>query len=352
MSTQDNNGGAAAQAAAALPPEAVLIQMFFGCFVSQALAVAAKLGIADLLAERPQTIAALAARTGTHERSLYRVLRTLASVGVFRETDERVFDLTPLAEPLRSDAPNSVRNGAIFMGEPWHWRVYGEMLHSVRTGKSAWGRANGAEVFDYFAANPEHGEIFNRAMTDMSAASAAAITEAYDFSGVETLVDVAGGHGVLLASVLRANPALRGVLFDLPHVLEGAPETLERAGVKERVEVAAGDFFSLVPAGADTYMLKHIIHDWDDERAALILNNIRRAMRADGRVLLFEAVVPAGNAPDFGKLMDLEMLVSPGGVERTEREFRELLAQAGLRLTRVVPTRSYLSVVEAIKAGQ
>jgi hypothetical protein len=335
-----------------LPPEVALTQMIFGAFVSQAVSVAAKLGVADLLAEQPQTVAALAAATETHERSLYRVLRTLASVGVFRETDDKVFELTPLAEPLRSDAPNSMRNGAIFMGAEWHWRVYGEMLHSVRTGKSAWSRANGAEVFDYFAAHPEHGEVFNRAMTDMSAVAAAAITEAYDFRGIDTLVDVAGGHGYLLAAALRANPDVRGVLFDLPQVIDGAPATLEREGVTDRVELSSGDFFASVPEGADAYMMKHIIHDWDDERALLILNNIRRAMRDDGRVLICETVVPEGNEPHFGKLMDLEMLVSPGGVERTAREYRDLLAQAGLELKRIIPTRSYLSIVEAIKAGK
>lgn len=335
-----------------LPPEVALTQMLFGAFVSQAVSVAAELGVADLLAEQPQTVAALAAATGTHERSLYRVLRTLASVGVFRETGDKVFELTPLAEPLRSDAPNSMRNGAIFMGAEWHWRVYGEMPHSVRTGKSAWSRANGAEVFDYFAANPEHGEVFNRAMTDMSAAAAAPVTEAYDFTGIDTLVDVAGGHGYLLAAALRADTDARGVLFDLPQVIEGAHATLESEGVTDRVELVSGDFFAAVPEGADAYMMKHIIHDWDDERALLILNNIRRAMRDDGRVLICETVVPEGNEPHFGKLMDLEMLVSPGGVERTAREYRELLAQAGLELKRIIPTQSYLSIVEAVKAGK
>ena len=366
MSTQINNvpvadpvvSGAAARGRQPqgdeqqLPPEAALTQMLFGAFVSQAVSVAAELGVADLLAAGPRAVDALAAATRTHERSLYRVLRTLASVGVFREAGERVFEMTPLAEPLRSDAPNTVRNGAIFMGAEWHWRVYGEMLHSVRTGESAWSRAHGADVFGYFAANPERGEVFNRAMTDMSAAAAAAVTEAYDFGGIGTLVDVAGGHGRLLAAVLRANPGARGVLFDLPQVIAGAPATLEREGVSERVELASGDFFAAVPEGADAYMMKHIIHDWDDERAARILGNVRRAMRDGGRVLLVETVVPEGNEPHFGKLMDLEMLVSPGGVERTEREYRELLARAGLELRRVTPTRSYVSIVEAVKAGE
>ncbi|MCA1814929.1 MAG: acetylserotonin O-methyltransferase [Acidobacteria bacterium] len=349
MSTQENV--AAAAHAEQLPPEAALMQMAFGCFVSQALYVAAKLGVADLVAEQPQHVASLAARTKTHERSLYRVLRALAMVGVFRESDDKVFGQTRLSEALRSDAPNSIRDGLIFVGEEWHWRVYGYLLRSVETGESAWAPAHGESVFDYFAAHPEEGEIFNRAMTGMSRAAVGAVTEAYDFSGVETLADIAGGHGQLLAGILRANPSMRGVLFDQAHVVEGARPLLEAEGVSGRVETVAGDFFASVPAGADAYVLKHIIHDWDDERATKILANIARSMKPGARVLVVDAVIPRGDAPHFGKLLDLEMLVSPGGVERTEDEFRDLLARAGLRLARVVPMRSYLSVVEARKEG-
>jgi hypothetical protein len=333
----------------ALPPEAFLTQVAFGALLSQALYVAAKLSIADLLTDRPQTIDKLAESTGAHERSLYRVLRSLSSIGVFQETEPKVFALTPLAEPLRSDAPNSVRNGVIFMGESWHWNVWGNLLHSVRTGETAWARTHGAEVFDYFATHTEEAEIFNRAMTDMSAVSAPAVVEAYDFSGFRTIADIAGGHGLLLSQILKATPALSGILFDMPQVISGAGTIIEREGVAERVEKVAGDFFRSVPR-ADAYIMKHIIHDWDDERSVKILSNIRRAMTDSGKVLIVEVVVPEGNEPHFSKVMDLEMLASPGGLERTAKEYDALLAEAGLKLTRILPTKSPFSIIEAVKA--
>ena len=352
MSTAVLQGaGATAAREAAGAPEAVLTQLAVGSLVSQAVYVAAKLGVADLLAARPRTAAELAAETGADAPSLYRILRALASVGVFSERDGGTFELTPPAEFLRSDVPGSLRDVAIFMGEEWHWRVWGNTLHSVMTGRAAWEYTHGAEVFPYFQANPRESAIFDRAMTSLSSLSAAAVAEGYDFSGVRELVDVAGGHGRLLASVMRANPEMRGVLFDLPHVIEGAPPNLEAEGVSERCELARGDFFEGVPAGADAYIMKHIIHDWDDERALIILKNIARAMKEGGRVLIVETVIPEGNAPNLGKVLDIEMLVSPGGKERTEKEYKELLARAGLRLTRIVPTKSPYSVVEAVRAS-
>jgi hypothetical protein len=330
-------------------PEQFITQVAFGALMTQALYVVAKLGIADLLAEGPQTVSQLAARTETHERSLYRILRSLSSVGIFQEVEPKVFALTPYAEPLRSDAPGSMRNGAIFMGEAWHWSVWGNLLHSARTGKPAWGHTHGAEVFDYFAVNPEQAEIFNGAMTDMSMGVAPAIVEAYDFSAFKTLADIAGGHGYLLAQILKSNPDVSGVLFDVQPVIEGAGELLEAQGVASRVEKVSGDFFESVPA-ADAYIMKHIIHDWDDERAATLLKNIRAAMNRDARVLIVESVVPEGVGPHYSKLLDLEMLVSPGGVERTPEEYAALLAEAGLRLTRILPTRSPFSIIEAVAA--
>jgi hypothetical protein len=330
------------------PPEAVLTEMVFGALTTQALYVAAKLGIADLLAAGPRPVAELAAETETHERSLYRVLRSLAGMGVFAEVAPKTFGLTPLAERLRTDFPGSMRNGAIFMGEQWHFNVWANMMHSVRTGQPAWGQTHGAEVFDYFAAHPEHAEIFNGAMTDMSVGAAHAVVEAYDFSGFGTLADIAGGHGYLLAQILKANPNISGVLFDVAPVVEGAAALLEREGVASRVERVAGDFFRSVPR-ADAYIIKHIIHDWDDERATLILKNINAAMGPDGRVLIVETIIPEGNGPHYSKILDLEMLVSPGGVERTAEEYAALLADAGLRLSRVVPTRSPFSIIEAVR---
>lgn len=353
MSTQISTAATASTvstaAAQPLPPEAFLTQLAFGAMMTQALYVAARLEVADLLAAKPQNVSELAAATKTHERSLYRLLRSLASVGVFEEIEPKVFANTPYSEPLRKDASNSMRNGAIFMGEEWHWRVWGDMLHSVQTGKPAWGHIHGAEVFDYFAKNLRQAEIFNNAMTDMSVVTAPVVVEAYDFSGIKTLTDIAGGHGYLLAQVLKANPNMKGILFDVPPVIAGAKELLEEEGVAERVEKVSGDFFSSVPKNADTYMMKHIIHDWDDERATKILQNIQQAMNPDGKVLIVEVVVPEGNEPHYSKVLDLEMLVSPGGVERTAAEYRELLAAAGLRLTRIVPTKSPFSVIEAVR---
>ncbi len=333
-----------------LPPEPQMVQTLFACFISQAAYVAAKLGIADLLAEGPKHVAGLATASQTDERSLYRVLRTLAMTGTFRETEPKVFENTPVSETLRSNIPNSLRETAIWLGEEPHWRVYGEMLYSVRTGNPAWKHVHGQDVFPYlFETNRELGGIFNRAMMSFSGTTIPTIVEAYDFSGIGVLADVAGGYGHLLAGVLKEYPQMKGVLFDLPYVLEGASTLLEKEGIADRVELVRGDFFESVPVPADAYMLKHIIHDWYDEQNTTILNNIRASMPDEGKILIIDTVIPEGNEPHFGKIMDLEMLVSPGGVERTESEFRTLLATSGFRLNRIVPTKSIVSIVEAVK---
>lgn len=335
--------------APALPPEAILTNIAFNALTTQALYVAAKIKIADLLSDGEKTTAELAAATETHERALYRVLRSLASMGIFEETAPKTFANTYISELLRSDVPNTMRNGAIFMGEAWHYNVWANMLYSVKTGKPAWGHTHGKEVFDYFPENAEHSEIFNNAMTDMSAATAPVVVEAYDFSGIEKLADIAGGHGFLLSQILKANPEIKGILFDLPHVLAGADEILSRENVADRVEKVSGDFFAEVPS-ADAYIMKHIIHDWDDERSIKILQSIYRAMNPGGKLLIVETVVPEGNEPHYSKLLDLEMLTSPGGIERTAEEYRELLAHAGFALTKIVPTKSPFSIIEAVKA--
>ena len=335
---------------ASAPPEAVLTQIMLGSLASQVLYVPAKLGIADLLAGGPKSVEELATATDTHAPSLYRVLRAAASLGVFTEQENRVFALNPNAEPLRSNVPNSLRDIMIFMGEDWHWEVWGKTLYSVRTGKSAWAQMHGEDVFDYFKTNPEPLAIFNRAMTSLSGLSTKAVVEGYDFSGITTLVDIAGGHGRLLTAILEANPSMRGVLFDLQLVIDGARENVATSSAADRVEFASGDFFVSVPAGGDAYIMKHSIHDWDDERALTILRNIKQAMNPGGRVLLVESVIAEGNNQDFGKLMDIEMLVSPGGKERTAAEYEELFARAGFRMTRIVPTKSAYSVIEAVTA--
>ena len=332
-----------------MPPEAVLPQMILGGLMQKSIWTAAKLGIADLLAEKSQTAEEIAVATDTHAPSLYRVLRFLAMAGIFAEKSDGKFELTPVAELLCSDAPNSMRDYAIMMGEDWIWQAYGELMHTVKTGEIAHDKVQGMSSFEYYAQNEEVGKIFNRAMTNLSLLSAPAIVEGYDFSGINKLVDIAGGHGLLLAAILKANPHLQGILFDLPFVIEGAGELLENEGVTARTEKVSGDFFESVPAGADAYLMKHIIHDWNDEQSVKILRNIRRAMNDDGKVLIAEMVVPEGNEPSPAKGLDLVMLTIEGGKERTAEEYRQLLAAAGLNLSRIIPTRSPFSIVEAIK---
>lgn len=340
---------AGAESATGVPPQAALTQMISGFMISQSLYVVTKLGVPDLLAERARNVEGLAQASGAHAPSLYRFMRALAACGVFSQTEDGRFHLTPLSELLRSDVPGSQRDFAIFMGEEWHWRVWGEALYSAKTGRKAWDHVYGVEVFPYLAEHREAADVFDRAMTSLSRMVAASVVESYDFSGIEKIADIAGGHGSLLAEILKANPQLAGVLFDVPQVIAGAGRVLEEEGVAERVELVGGDFFESVPAGADAYLMKHIIHDWDEERALAILRNCHRAMPAGGRLLLVEMVVPRGNEPHFGKIQDLEMLLIPGGRERTEDEYRELLAAAGFRLTRVVPTRSPMSIVEGVR---
>jgi hypothetical protein len=349
--TQQNDGHIPVQEAAPQPSQVALTQMLSAPLVTQALRVVAELGIADLLATRGRaSVDELAAQTGTHAASLYRFMRALASCGVFVETGEgRVFELTPMAELLRADVEGSLRDLAIFMGADWHWSVWGDAPYSARTGKVAWEHIHGKEVFPYFAEHKGAARVFDNAMTSLSRMVAKAVVAAYDFSAIGKLADIAGGHGSLLAAILQANAHLRGLLFDVPQVIEDARQHLEVEGVMQRCELASGDFFQSVPVGADAYLMKHIIHDWDDARALSILQNCHRAMPEKGRLLLVEIVIPAGNEPHFGKIQDLEMLLSPGGLERTESEYRALFAAAGFELTRIIPTASPMSVIEGVK---
>lgn len=348
MTNQLNTAAAPAQG---MPPEAQMAQLFMGAFVSQAVYVGAKLGLADLLVDGPVSVKELAAKTETHERSLYRLMRTLSSVGVFAETDPKVFENTPLSSLLVTGGPASMRYVAMWMGEEEHWRVYGHLLHSVKTGETAWDKVHGEPVFPYmFQTNPALGDIFNRAMTSFSHQVVPELLRAYDFSGIKTVADIAGGHGHILAGVLAAYPETRGVLFDLGPVLAGAGQLLESKGVADRVTLREGNFFEAVPVEADIYILKYIIHDWDDDKCVTILKNIRRVIPEGGRVVLLEAVVPEGNTPDFSKIIDMEMLLTPGGVERTAAEFGELFERSGFKLSRIIPLNSPVSIVEAVAA--
>ncbi|HWA98022.1 MAG TPA: methyltransferase [Pirellulales bacterium] len=324
----------------------MLRQAITGYWLSQMVYVAARLGIADLLTDGPKAIGELARATGSHERSLYRLMRGLASLGVFAEIDGQQFKLTPDAEPLRSDRPDSLRAVSLMMGDE-HYHAWGELLHSVKTGECAFEHLYRKNVFDYMAERPEQAKTFDAAMTGIHGRETAAMLDAYDLSGVGQFIDVGGGNGSTLAAVLIRYPKLRGTLFDLPGVAERAKERLAAAGVAGRATAVGGSFFESVPSGGDAYLLRHIIHDWDDERSLRILRACRAAMSTAARLLIVESVIAPGNEPSFGKLLDLNMLVVPGGEERTEEEYRALLAQAGFELTRVVPTVAEVSVVEA-----
>jgi hypothetical protein len=333
--------------ASAPPPEAILLPMLFGALTQKCISVAAKIGVADLLAGQPMTAAELAAETGVHAPSLYRVLRLLASAGIFSEIEGGKFELTATAELLRADAPNSMRDFAIMQSEDWLWRNFGALTYSVETGKIAHDKVHGIDNWTFLARNREDGETFNRAMTSLSLSAVPPVVAAYDFSGVGRVADIAGGHGFLLAAILKANPRARGVLFDQAAVVEGARELLEREGVMDRVELASGNFFESVPAGADLYVMKHIIHDWDDPQSIEILRNIRAAMAENGKILICEMVVPEGNAPSPSKILDIQMLINLGGRERTADEFESLLRASGFRMTSVIPTKSPISLIEA-----
>jgi hypothetical protein len=330
-------------------PAQTIFQLATGYIISAALQTAVKLGVADHLANGSQSVAELAAATRTNEDALYRVLRVLAMAGVFEETAGRRFALTPASELLRSDRPG-LRDMALWISSPFHFRVYSNALESVRTGQPASEKMLGVPVFEYLARDAELSEIFNNAMTSFSGLIMPAVLEAYDFSGIDVLVDVAGGHGGILTAVLQKYPAMRGILMDIDHVIAGAHPKIAAQNVQDRCTAVAGDFFKSVPPGGDAYIMKHIIHDWDDQRASVILRNIRTALagRRHGKVILLEAVIQAGSAPDLGKLLDLEMLMMPGGRERTADEFRALFAKSGFEMTRIVPTKSPLNVIEAV----
>jgi ubiquinone/menaquinone biosynthesis C-methylase UbiE len=322
--------------------------MLTGYWITQALYVAAKLGIADLLTAGPRSPDDLAQVTKSHAPALYRLLRALASVGVFAEDGQGRFSLTPLAECLRSDVPGSQRALAIMTGEE-HYRAWGELLYSVQTGQTAFDKLYGMPVFDFLSRNPEQAKVFDAAMVGVHGRETAAMLDAYDFSGIATLADIGGGNGSLLTTVLKRHPAMRGILFDLPGVTERARGNLQAAGLADRCQVIGGNFFESAPAGADAYLMRHIIHDWDDEKATRILQNVHRVMGKEGRLLVVEGVIPHGNEPSFGKLLDLTMLVIPGGKERTEEEYRKLFEAGGFHLTRIVPTKAEVSVVEGKK---
>jgi hypothetical protein len=330
-------------------PSAALLRLVNGYQVTQAIRTAVELGVADLLAEGPRASDDLAAAAGAHPATLYRLLRALASVGVLREEPERRFALTPMGACLRSDAREPLGEWAAFVGRPYHFAVWADLPHSVRTGESANERVLGMSGWDYRQRHPDEGAIFDRAMTGNSRRQAAGLLAAYDFGRFGTIVDVGGGQGAFLAAVLAKHPQVRGVLLDQPHVVAGAETVLGAAGVAERCRVVGGSFFEAVPEGGDAYLLKYVLHDWADEEAVAILRACRRASGLDAALLVLERVVPPPNEGWNIKFSDLNMLVGPGGRERTREEFAELFAAAGFRLVGVTAAGP-LSVIQGMPA--
>jgi hypothetical protein len=333
------------------PPPAIFMQLGMGKMIAQSLSTMAELKVADQLKDGPKTAAEIAPAVGAHAPSLHRVMRALAMVGVFAEQDGDRFALTPVGDCLRTDVPGSLRNMAVFMGQGWHSAAWSELAHSVRTGEPAFDKAHGAPVFEWAKTHPKEWAIFNDAMTSMSSTEADAVVKGYDFTRHARIADVGGGHGYLLAEILRASAKSQGVLFDMPQVVEGAKKLFADRGLSSRVEIVGGDFFATVPAGCDAYVMKHIIHDWSDAHCEKLLKHCRDKMNDGGRVLVIEMVVPPPNVPGPAKLIDLEMLtMTHGGRERTERELAELFGRAGLALVKAHPTQSAVVVLEAKRA--
>jgi C-methyltransferase len=329
------------------PAPAAMMEMIIATWTSQAITVAAQLGVADALANGPLPIEELAAQVGADADALRRLLRALISKGIFRLRRDGRYELNSLAGTLRSDAPISMTWAAQFYGSAEQRERWTLMVDSIRTGSTVVPALRGKESFDYFAGQPELAELFNQTMTSVSELTDGTVVAGYDFGAYPTIVDVGGGHGPLLAAILAAAPGSRGVLYDLPSVVASAPNLLRDNKVADRVRIAEGSFFDSVPSGGDAYILKNIIHDWPDEKAVQILRNVRSAAGPRATVLLVELVIPKHDRDFPGKWVDLEMLLNLGARERTAAEYRELLSQAGFQMTRVVRTASPLSVVEA-----
>ena len=333
-------------------PHETMLSMLTMHWVSQMLFCVAKLGVADALADKPLAPDAIAKRVGAQAAFLRRVLRALASVGVFSEDARGRFRLTPLAQTLRSDRAGSLRDFALMIDDDYNWQSWTALPHALETGANAFERTHGMPIFAYLQQHAEKERAFAASMASISGTENAAVARAYAFGRFARLVDVGGAHGHLLATILRRHKKLRGVLFDQPQVVARAAETgfISAPDVRERCEVASGSFFEAVPAGADGYIMKYIIHDWDDEKSMRILGHCRDAMTPEGRVLVVDHVIPQGNAASWAKLLDVNMLVGPGGQERTREEFRALFARVGLRLARVIPTASPLCILEGVRA--
>jgi len=336
--------------AQALPPHAQLVQMASAYWVSCIVHAAVKFDLADRLADGPKTAAEIALPLKLHAPSLHRLMRSLASLGILTEKQGKSFGLTPLGEALKKSAPGYARSSILTLCSPWFKGAMDALPSSVEDGKTAFEKINGMPAFDFLGKHPELASLFSETMVGIHGGEPPAVAKAYDFSTLKTIVDVGGANGNMLAILLSLHPHLRGILADLPHVVKDAPQFLKAKGVAQRVTIEAHDFFTSVPPGGDAYILSHVIHDWSEAQCLTILRNVHRAMPAQARLLLIEMVLPHGDEPHFGKILDMVMLALPGGEERTAEEYEALLAKAGFRLTKVVPTESTVSVIEAVKA--
>jgi ubiquinone/menaquinone biosynthesis C-methylase UbiE len=329
-------------------PSAAVLQLLAGFWSARAVCVAAKLGLPDLVRDSPKTAPQLAELTGTDAASLHRLLRALSSNGWFAEDDAGRFGPTQLTTALQTGAPGSLRHFVMTeLGEE-HYPAWGDLLFSIRTGGRAFDNVFGMALWEFWAKQPQNAEIFNQAMSEVTAVLEPVVLDLLDLSGCATVVDVGGGRGTLMAAILRKYPQARGVVLDLPHVIELGRRHIDDQGFKDRCDLVAGDFFKEVPAGGDAYILKWILHDWDDERSAAILRTCHRRMRPESKLFVIEAVLPERNEPFFHKFMDLNMLVMTGGCERTDGEYRALFDKAGFDVTRRVSTPAEMSVLEAV----
>jgi hypothetical protein len=336
--------------AAALPPQIQLTQMVMGATVAHIVRAAVELKIPDRLSAGPKTSGQVAEEINVHAPSLYRLMRSLSSFGILTQDAEDRFGLTPLGDALRENAPGGGRSLFLTLASNWWMRGLDEFRYSVETGKSGFEKALQMPVFEFIAQAPERASAFSETMVAFHGAEPPTVVMAYDFSRFQTIVDVGGATGNLLTAILNGYPGPRGILFDMPHVVRDAPALIQARGLTERITITSGSFFESIPESADAYLLSHVIHDWSEEQCIAILGNVRRAMKPESKLLLVEMVLPEGAAPHPGKLLDMVMLVGPGGQERTAAEYEALLAKAGLRVTGVIPTLSPVSVVEAVRA--
>lgn len=332
-----------------LPPHIGMMQILNGIHIAGAVSCLARLGIPDMVEERPKSAEELAGHVGAEPHALYRLMRATASIGVLAEGPDGKFSQTPMSDVLRSDTNPSLRAMAIMVSREWHSLGWSRLEYCVRTGKQALDEIYGMPTFEYFRQNPEEARIFNDAMTGISSIDSSAVAGAYDFAGIGSIVDVGGGHGLLLATILEKCAQMNGTLYDLEHVISGASDGPLRS-MTDRCTLTAGDMFTSVPAGADAYIMKHIIHDWQDEQCVEILKNCRKSVNPGGKLLVVDAVIQPGNDFFPGKFLDLQMLIFPGGRERTEQQFRDLFAASGWSLNRVIPTVATDSIVEGIPA--